>query len=241
VTPPFGLGSLSRRVLRLKPRYTYKSPRTRRLSQAFAASFPPGALVVNVGSGATDRGAAVLNLDIEAAEGIDLIAAAERLPLAAASCDGVMLEAVLEHVSDASAALAEAHRVLVPGGRIYVDVPFMQGYHEAPGDYRRFTGSGLRAELGRQGFEIEASGVSLGPGSAMAWVASEYLALLVSGSSSQAFVHARKLTPFLVGWIRRTDFWLDRHPDAHVIASGVWAIGRKSPAGGAHGDQAHRA
>ncbi len=140
-----------------------------------------------------------------------------------------MLEAVLEHVADADATLQEARRVLVPGGRLYVDVPFIQGYHEAPDDHRRFTRNGLRVELRRHGFDVEDVGVSVGPGSALAWVASEYLALLVSGRSSQMFLHARKLTPFLVGWIRRTDGWLDRHPDSHVIASGVWAIGRKRP------------
>jgi SAM-dependent methyltransferase len=229
-TAPFGLRSISRRILRLEPRYTYKSPRTRFLSKAFASSFPPGALVLNVGSGATDYGAAILNLDVAPGAGVDVVALAERLPLADSSCDGIVLEAVLEHVSDADTTLAEARRVLTPGGRVYVDVPFMQGYHEAPDDYRRFTRSGLHSELRRHRFEIEDGGVSVGPGSALAWVASEYLALLVSWRSSQAFLHARKLTPFLVGWIRRTDRWLDRHPDSHVIASGVWAIGRKSSA-----------
>ena len=65
----------------------------------------------------------------------------------------------------------------------------------------------------------------------MAWVASEYLALLFSGQRSDLFQFARKITPFLVGWIRLTDSWLDRHPESHVIASGVWAIGCKRPAG----------
>ncbi len=55
------------------------------------------------------------------------------------------------------------HRILAPGGRVLVDVPFIQGYHSAPGDYRQFTEQGFRVEVERHGFEIEKSGISVGP------------------------------------------------------------------------------
>ena len=48
---------------------------------------------------------------------------AERLPLATASFGAALAVAVIEHVPDDRAALAEAARVLRPGGRAWVTVP----------------------------------------------------------------------------------------------------------------------
>jgi ubiquinone/menaquinone biosynthesis C-methylase UbiE len=45
---------------------------------------------------------------------------AENLPTESESQDVVMLESVLEHVDSVGASLAEAHRVLVPGGVAYI-------------------------------------------------------------------------------------------------------------------------
>jgi SAM-dependent methyltransferase len=54
-----------------------------------------------------------------AAKGLDTIEAdAQRLPLADESVDAVMLVSMLHHVEDQSAALAEARRILRPGGRL---------------------------------------------------------------------------------------------------------------------------
>ncbi len=55
----------------------------------------------------------------------------DALPLAAASCDGVMLCLVLEHVDDLTAAVAEVGRVLAPAGRcgVFLNHPVTQ----APG------------------------------------------------------------------------------------------------------------
>jgi ubiquinone/menaquinone biosynthesis C-methylase UbiE len=54
-----------------------------------------------------------------AAKGLETIAAdAQRLPLADASVDAAMLVSMLHHVEDPAAALAEARRILRPGGRL---------------------------------------------------------------------------------------------------------------------------
>jgi SAM-dependent methyltransferase len=53
-----------------------------------------------------------------AAKGLETIEAnAERVPLADESVDAVMLVSMLHHVEDQAAALAEARRILRPGGR----------------------------------------------------------------------------------------------------------------------------
>ncbi|MEW6756535.1 MAG: methyltransferase domain-containing protein [Candidatus Latescibacterota bacterium] len=54
------------------------------------------------------------------------VADAYHLPFAASSFDAVVLSEVVEHLEDVGAALAQACRVLRPGGRLLVSVPFRE-------------------------------------------------------------------------------------------------------------------
>jgi uncharacterized protein YbaR (Trm112 family)/SAM-dependent methyltransferase len=212
---------------RLQPGYVYQSPERRALIVRFLATLEPRALVVNVGSGRTWYGPGVLNLDIAPTREVHALAAAERLPLADGSCEGLILGAALEHVRDSDRTIAEIHRVLRPGGRTFIDVPFLQGYHPAPGDYRRFTLEGLRCLMEDRGFAVEEDGVSAGPGSALAWILAQYLALLFSGRSARLFRVTRLVADVLASPIKYTDRWLDGHPKAYLVASGVWVRARR--------------
>jgi SAM-dependent methyltransferase len=218
------LGDRYRRFLR--PALTRKHATRDQIVEFVASVDGP---VLNIGSGTKRYGPTVVNLDIAPMDGVDVVGVAEALPFADGSFSGCILQAVLEHVADAEATLAEARRVLVPGGRLMVEIPFIQGFHGSSGDYRRFTEMGLRTELSRAGFEVEASGVAVGPASAMTWVLAEFLALLLSGRSERAYRYARLLTSFVALPLKYADVWLDRHPMAHVIASGVWVRGRRTP------------
>jgi SAM-dependent methyltransferase len=211
---------------RLRPTLTFKSRHAATEVNRFVGSLRADAVVVNVGSGETSYGPNVVNLDIGPFRNVDLVGVAERLPIAGGSCDGVILMAVLEHVRDAEQTLSEARRVLAPGGSLFVDVPFIQGFHASPHDYRRYTEPGLREAVERIGFEVEASGVAVGPGSAAAWIGSEFLALLLSGRSARAYRLLRPLTGWLVTPVKFADAWLDRHPMAYTVASAVWVRAR---------------
>ena len=194
----------------------------------FVASFDPAEHVVNVGSGSRSYGPSVTNLDIFPMNGVDALASALQLPLADGSCSGVILEAVLEHVVDAELTLGEIRRSLAPGGRVFVDIPFLQPFHGSPHDYRRFTELGLRTKMEQCGFEIEDSGVSVGPASAFSWISTHFFAMLLSGNNPKAYRIARVLVTPIIAPVRFLDRWLERHPSAHVIASGVWAVGRRA-------------
>jgi SAM-dependent methyltransferase len=89
-----------------------------------------------------------------------IVGSAEALPVPDATFDVVMCTMVLEHVVDPRKVLAEARRVLAPGGRIVLTVPGVWPTHEAPHDYWRFTRFGLE-ELMRE-FEVEGELVPLG-------------------------------------------------------------------------------
>jgi SAM-dependent methyltransferase len=69
----------------------------------------------------------------------------EAMPFADGSFDTLLCNAVLEHVEKVDEVVAELARVLKPGGHAVIAVPFLQPYHECPGDFRRYTREGLIA------------------------------------------------------------------------------------------------
>jgi SAM-dependent methyltransferase len=83
------------------------------------------------------------------------------LPLAEAQADTVVSFQVMEHLPEPARFLRECHRLLRPGGRVHLTVPFMWHVHEAPHDYFRYTRHGLEHLLTKAGFtdiRIEAYG-----------------------------------------------------------------------------------
>jgi Methyltransferase domain len=68
---------------------------------------PEDALIANVGAGTRRYGPNVINVEVEPVSGVDLVGVAEKLPLADSSCDGAVLQAVLEHVRNADLTLRE--------------------------------------------------------------------------------------------------------------------------------------
>ena len=60
---------------------------------------------------------------------------------------------LIEHLPDAVPLLTEAHRLLRPGGRLIVAVPFLHRVHRAPVDHARYTDTTLSDLLAACGFE----------------------------------------------------------------------------------------
>jgi SAM-dependent methyltransferase len=77
---------------------------------------------------------------------------AENVPLPDGSVDVVVCNQVLEHVQDAGRSVAEAFRVLRPGGWYVGSVPHVSPVHLEPYDFRRFTDLGLTQILTGGGF-----------------------------------------------------------------------------------------
>jgi SAM-dependent methyltransferase len=68
--------------------------------------------------------------------------------------DSALCNQVLEHVFNPDEFLSEIGRVLKPGGKLLLTVPFVWDEHEQPYDYARYSSFGLRALLEKQGFKI---------------------------------------------------------------------------------------
>jgi len=142
--------SLARRVLgRLAARNAVASRVSARLSEevsSAAVGDRPVVLVIGggtVGSGLEelydDPKLDVISFDVYPSRFTQFVADAHLIPLADGSVDGVVIQAVLEHVLDPGRVVAEIHRVLKPNGLVYADTPFLQHVHEGPFDFTRFT------------------------------------------------------------------------------------------------------
>lgn len=78
----------------------------------------------------------------------------EAFPFEDMSFDCVLCNQVLEHVFNPETFLSEIRRVLKPGGRLILTVPFVWDEHEQPWDYARYTTFGLKSLLQKTGLEV---------------------------------------------------------------------------------------
>jgi SAM-dependent methyltransferase len=76
------------------------------------------------------------------------------LPLPDAGYDTVLVTDVLEHLADPRAFMSEVSRILRPGGKLILGVPFLYWLHEEPYDYHRFTRYALQAMCDATGLEV---------------------------------------------------------------------------------------
>ena len=79
---------------------------------------------------------------------------ADILPLSAETFDTIILADVLEHIPNPQGLWNEMNRILTPGGKLLLTVPFYYGIHEAPHDYHRFTEFALRRYASEAGFPL---------------------------------------------------------------------------------------
>ena len=68
--------------------------------------------------------------------------------------DGVVCLEVIEHVPDPARAIIEIARVLKPGGKAWVSMPFLYPLHNEPFDFQRYTEFGLRRDMARASLEV---------------------------------------------------------------------------------------
>ena len=127
-------------------------PNYERFAKLLKASSPaPQVLVVG---GATpgdgmrllydDPAIELLSFDVYPSPYVQFVADAHKIPLPDGTFDGVIVQAVLEHVLEPTVVVAEIYRVLRSGGLLYAETPFLQPVHGGPSDFTRFTESGHR-------------------------------------------------------------------------------------------------
>jgi SAM-dependent methyltransferase len=138
--------------------------------------------------------------------------------------DGVVIQAVLEHVIDPFRCVKEIYRILKKNGYVYAETPFMQQVHMGRYDFHRFTHLGHR-RLFRNFSEIE-SGAVCGPGMALAWSYKYFINSFFKSTKIRSalypFIH------FTSFFLKYFDHYLVNKPGAYDAASGYYFLGQKN-------------
>ncbi|MBF0189177.1 MAG: methyltransferase domain-containing protein [Magnetococcales bacterium] len=189
------------------------------------------ATIVDLGAGGRQVTATTITVDHAPLPGTRLIADIESLPIAPGSVDLIIATGLLEHVADLDAVSAEMVRILKPGGRVHVEIPFLQQYHDDPIDCRRFTQPGLVRHLESLGLTVEQDGVHIGPSVTLITLTAYYFSLWFQGSSLLSKVVSNGvflLVSILLFPLKYLDAFLIKRPGAHRLAFGVYATARKA-------------
>jgi SAM-dependent methyltransferase len=199
---------------------------------------PPNATIFDIGSkeargtygfGSPPAGARVVCVDIAEGAGVDLVADAHDMHMVASdSVDCVVTVSTLEHVRYPQKVVAEIHRILKPGGYVYVNVPFVFPFHGDPDDFYRFSCNGITILC--EQFERLDSGYNRGPASTMHQLLIHFCAMLFCFNSRALYGINVDLFGWLLFWVKYLDAFLGRYSVAGVIHTGAYFIGRKPPA-----------
>jgi SAM-dependent methyltransferase len=161
----------------------------------------------------------LISFDVYSSPAVQFIGDGHSIPLADGSVDGVIIQAVLEHVLEPTVVAQEIHRVLRIGGVVYADTPFLQQVHEGAYDFTRFTDSGHRFLFRR--FERIDSGTVAGAGTALRWSVDYFVRALTRS------VPLGRIVSLCFFWLSYLDRFLD---PKHSVdgASSVFFLGRKT-------------
>jgi SAM-dependent methyltransferase len=194
-------------------------------SQKFINALGHQAQILSVGAGVLRLKGNVTHLDYEPHSHLEVVGDAHYLPFPTQTFDAVVCETVLEHVVEPERVINEIFRVLKPGGKVYILMPFMYCFHAAPNDFHRMTHRGLAYRM--RAFEIEKLSVFAGPTSALTNVLVEWCALFFSFGSRRLYRVLSLFFLILFVPLKLIDFVLTFHPEAVRLASVLLCIGRK--------------
>jgi len=129
----------------------------------------PGACMVDLGCGSMPYQSMMQTMGIDY-HGADIDESADlpidrhgRVPLPAESIDTILSIQVLEHVADLDAYCAEINRLMRPDGTLFLSTHGTWLYHPHPEDHRRWTRTGLVADLAARGLTVQDLSPVVGP------------------------------------------------------------------------------
>lgn len=196
---------------------------------------PENPIIYDIGSkgarggyafGKPPQNATIVCVDIEDADGVDLVADAHNLYMVEDnSVDFVTSVSVLEHVRYPQKVVKEMHRILKPGGIIYINVPFLFPFHADPNDFYRFTYKGI--DILCEDFEKLDSGFNRGPASTMNHLLVHFFAMLFSFNNKTIYGINVDFFKWLLFWVKYLDIFLAKYSMAYVIHAGTYFIGKK--------------
>jgi len=190
-----------------------------------------GGLILDLGSGNNlSEGGNLIKLDIFPLPNVDVVGVAENLPFVNERFRAVISGAVFEHVQDPFLSIKEVHRIIEPGGDVYIETAFLQPVHAFPSHYFNMTRSG--ADHLCRCFKKISSGVQRHqyPSFALVWflsVMARKLPLLARHDFMRArvkdIIEEFESDPYSDRWMKHLD-----ERDVEQLACGVYFYGRKT-------------
>lgn len=169
-----------------------------------------------------DRVEAWEYLNIDADTKPDYCCSAEQVPLDDDTVDTVLMVEVLEHLENPAPVLAEAARVLRPGGEFIMSTPFLYPVHGAPHDYQRWTADKLRSAVEAAGFTAVQVAHMGGTGAVVHDLLMVSLRKVENGLLRKTGRFALKAGRFFFGWMDRVFY-----ASAPKITTGHFVTARK--------------
>ena len=182
---------------------------------------------VNIGGGPEPLDTRLVHVDIVRHPVCDCTADACRLPFASGVFDLAVSQETVEHTADPFAAVREMVRVVRPGGRIYLQVPFVIGYHPGPEDYWRFSRAGVAVLLHQAGIPASRIEIAVGPGTGFYRIAVEFFAGLVGRILPPLYRPAKGVASLLCYPVKWLDGWMSGGAERDRIAGGYLAVATK--------------
>ena len=195
---------------------------------ALLASIGDGQRALNIGSGESDLHSGVINLDVDPSDHTDCVGDALVLPFESDTFQLVLSQETMEHVADPFQAVREMGRVLKTDGVLYLQVPFVLGYHPDPEDYWRFTHSGVRRLIEQAGLQCERVEPSLAAGTGVHRILVEFLAGVAARLVPQTYRPVKGVAAIIFYPLKWMDGWLRLGSERDRIAGGYFGIGRKA-------------
>lgn len=182
--------------------------------------------IVELGSGARRLAPEIINIDLFPSKEVDIVADIAEVPLCDSCADAVIIDSVIEHVPYPDKVVAEAHRILKPGGRLFINCPFMLPYHGYPAHFRNLTRDGMEHLL--EDFDNVEIVPTFGPMTALVNMFAETFAVIVGGSRGFCYVAAKGIALLPTFWLKYLDYFFITLERSHRIAGMLCAQATKS-------------
>ncbi len=152
-----------------------------------------------------------------------------KLPFQNETFELVVCTSVLEHVVDVTNAVGELKRILRPGGRLWLEIPFLYHFHVSNAcvhDYYRWTLEGAKQLF--LDMHLLDWGHNVGPGTSLRLIASEVLSMPFHHSRHEGLYYIAR---WCLGWMLYPLSWLDRFCISKTVAAratgGFWLLWHK--------------
>jgi SAM-dependent methyltransferase len=202
------------------------SPAVRKATESLLADLGDGR-GLNLGCGDTRLCPRLVNFDLIRTAAVDVLGDTQVLPFPDGQFTLIISQEMVEHVPDPFRAVREMARVLRAGGTLYLQAPFVIGYHPGPEDYWRFSRAGMQRLLAQAGLECRRLEPAVGAGTGMYRITVEFFAALPARMLPALYLPAKALASVIFFPLVWWDGFLARGKQSDRIPGGYFAIGVK--------------